>query len=238
LRYALLPYNYTIAYQNSKTGQPLMRPLFFEEPTNTTLFEYSKSYLWGSDFLISPVLESKKTYQEIYFPATGNWFDFYTEEWIQGGTTKSVNLSIENIPTFVREGSFIPMRHGMMNTSEMNSDSIEIHFYYSKNLEESTGVYFNDDGNTSQSYENYSANETHFTFQKRKKTGIISIEKNSIGKIYLKSSFDFYIHQVDKKPKQIKINGKKIKFNYIEKTKILHFKAHSTYSSEEIKIKW
>ena len=238
LRYALLPYNYTIAYQNSKTGQPLMRPLFFEEPTNTTLYEYSKSYLWGSDFLISPVLESKKTYQEIYFPATGNWFDFYTEEWIQGGTTKSVNLSIENIPTFVREGSFIPMRHGMMNTSEMNSDSVEIHFYYSKNLVESSGVYFNDDGNTSQSYENYSANETHFTFQKRKKTGIISIEKNSIGKIYLKSSFDFYMHQVDKKPKHIKINGKKIKFNYIEKTKILHFKAHSTYSSEEIKINW
>jgi hypothetical protein len=125
-----------------------------------------------------------------------------------------------------------------MNTSEMNSDSIEIHFYYSKNLEESTGVYFNDDGNTSQNYENYRANETHFTFQKRKKTGIISIKKNSIGKTYLKSSFDFHIHQVDKKPKQIKINGKKIKFNYIEKTKILHFKAHSTYSSEEIKIKW
>lgn len=238
LRYALLPYNYTLAYQNSKTGQPLMRPLFFEEPTNAALFEYSKSYLWGSDFLISPVLEQGKMQKEIYFPATGNWFDFYTEEWIQGGSTKSVNLSIENIPTFVREGAFIPMRHGLMNTSEMNSDSIEIHFYYSKNLKESTGVYFNDDGNTSQNYENYRANETHFTFQKRKKAGIISIKKNSIGKTYLKSSFDFHIHQVDKKPKQIKINGKKIKFNYIEKTKILHFKAHSTYSSEEIKIKW
>ena len=78
LRYQMLPYNYTLAYQNSTTGIPLMRPLFFEEPNNEKLKTESESYLWGSDFLIKPITKSNVKATEIYFPKSSNWYDFYT----------------------------------------------------------------------------------------------------------------------------------------------------------------
>ncbi|MCF6192958.1 MAG: hypothetical protein L3J46_01340, partial [Kangiellaceae bacterium] len=51
LRYQLLPYNYNLAYQNSTTGMPLMRPIFFEDEANSSLFDIKDSYFWGEAFL-------------------------------------------------------------------------------------------------------------------------------------------------------------------------------------------
>ena len=78
LRYQMLPYNYSIAFENSQSGIPLMRPLFFEEPTNLKLQTISDEYLWGKDFLVKPIIKSGITQTEMYFPKNGNWFDFYT----------------------------------------------------------------------------------------------------------------------------------------------------------------
>jgi oligosaccharide 4-alpha-D-glucosyltransferase len=60
MRYRMLPYNYSLMYDNSHHGKPLMRPLFFEEPDNDELYSYSSTYLWGQDILVSPVLEPGK----------------------------------------------------------------------------------------------------------------------------------------------------------------------------------
>jgi alpha-glucosidase/oligosaccharide 4-alpha-D-glucosyltransferase len=67
LRYAMLPYNYTIAFDNSQTGMPLMRPLLFEEPDGNAQ-ALSSTYLWGPDFLVAPVVEPGATRKEVHFP--------------------------------------------------------------------------------------------------------------------------------------------------------------------------
>jgi oligosaccharide 4-alpha-D-glucosyltransferase len=58
LRYQLMPYNYTLAFDNNQKGLPLMRPLFFEEPENIDLQKVSDSYFWGNDFLIAPITKT------------------------------------------------------------------------------------------------------------------------------------------------------------------------------------
>ena len=66
----------------------MMRPLFFSD-NNPLLNTYCDSYLWGDAFLVSPVMTSQKTSQEVYFPS-GDWYDFYngtiySGRWISNG---------------------------------------------------------------------------------------------------------------------------------------------------------
>ena len=57
-----------------------MRPLLFEEPSKKQLSSLSSTYLWGHDFLITPILKAGVKEKEVYFPATSDWFDFYSGE--------------------------------------------------------------------------------------------------------------------------------------------------------------
>src|SRR5690606_7059537 len=66
LRYRLLPYNYTLAFENSRNGLPLMRPLFFEEPENREIYNVANTYLWGKEFLISPVMDNSVVSKDVY----------------------------------------------------------------------------------------------------------------------------------------------------------------------------
>jgi oligosaccharide 4-alpha-D-glucosyltransferase len=66
LRYQLLPYNYTLAFENNQKGTPLMRPLFFEEPNNTKLLTVCETYLWGNDFLVTPITKAGVTSTSLY----------------------------------------------------------------------------------------------------------------------------------------------------------------------------
>ncbi|MBU2649673.1 MAG: DUF4968 domain-containing protein, partial [Bacteroidetes bacterium] len=93
LRYSLLPYIYTLAFENSTTGMPLMRPLFFEEPGNPELFEVTGTYLWGNEFLVSPVVKPGLKDQKVYFPAGSNWFDYFSGMKFKGGSWDTVPLN-------------------------------------------------------------------------------------------------------------------------------------------------
>ena len=118
LRYQLLPYNYTLAFENNQKGTPLMRPLFFEEPNNSKLLTVCETYLWGNDFLVTPITKAGVTSTSVYFPKNNNWFDFYTDEIQLAGTTSTIAVVEDHIPVFVRGGAFIPMSKTIQNTSK------------------------------------------------------------------------------------------------------------------------
>jgi len=153
LRYKLLPYNYTLAFENNQTGAPLMRPLFFEEPENLESYEVADTYLWGNDFLVSPVMQDSINKKEIYFPGKGNWFDFYSGKKHKGGTRDSISVSQDHIPTYVRGGAFIPMAKPLQTTADYSGDILEVHYYFDKEIEESSSYLYHDDGKTPDSYE-------------------------------------------------------------------------------------
>ncbi len=148
LRYRLLPYNYTLVFENHAYGMPFSRPLFFEEPENTKLLTYSDAYLWGKDMLIAPVLKKGLKEQKVYFPKNNNWFDFYTGEKYEGGKTQLTHLSPDHIPVFVRAGAFIPMTEVVQSTDDYKTDHFQVHYYYDPAMLKSTGYIYNDDGKT------------------------------------------------------------------------------------------
>jgi alpha-glucosidase (family GH31 glycosyl hydrolase) len=154
LRYKLLPYNYTLAFENNQTGAPLMRPLFFEEPENMEIYEVANTYLWGNDFLVSPVMQDSINKKEVYFPGKGNWFDFYSGKKHKGGTRDSISVSQDHIPTYVRGGAFIPMAKPLQTTADYSGEILEVHYYFDEEIKESSSYLYHDDGKSPHSFEN------------------------------------------------------------------------------------
>ncbi|WNM19952.1 TIM-barrel domain-containing protein [Flavobacterium capsici] len=212
LRYQLMPYNYTLAYENSTSGKPLMRPLFFEEPTNERLLTEKESYLWGNDFLIKPITHAGVSSCEVYFPKSSNWYDFYTDKKYDAGTTQTVSVSELAIPTYVRGGSFIPMIKTIQNTTNYNVNQFDLHYYFDASVANSSGQLFNDDGSTPNTIANGSYELMRFTAASNPKNTTIKFS-NEIGKNYAATdkTVNLKIHNCN--PKKVTVNGKKVNFS-------------------------
>jgi alpha-glucosidase (family GH31 glycosyl hydrolase) len=243
MRYRMLPYNYNLMYENHLEGKPLMRPLFFEEADNAQLYNYSKTYLWGNDILVSPVLEAGKTNQDVYFPKKSNWFDIENDEIVKGGQTKSVQLKEGFIPTFVRAGAFIPLTKPIQSTSQYTGDSIELHYYFDKSSPENQRQFYNDNGSDTNTLK--SRKYEFMEFAANYKGSNLKIEfkfgKSMEYKETLKSndkSIDFIVHNISNEPKYVKVDGKKVKAKYNSKNKTLHTTINwKAKSKKQIKIK-
>ena len=153
MRYRLLPYNYTLAFENHRTGMPFMRPLFFEDHDNMELYELAETYFWGDDFLVTPITEAGLEMKEIYFPRHSNWIDFYTDQKYMGGQTHEILLEKDHIPVFVRAGAFIPMVEPVQSTKYYTTKNLEIHYYFDPSVKESKGELYDDDGITPNTFE-------------------------------------------------------------------------------------
>ncbi|HTO35228.1 MAG TPA: TIM-barrel domain-containing protein [Flavobacterium sp.] len=209
LRYQLLPYNYTLAFKNSTTGMPLMRPLFFEEPENKNLQTLSDTYLWGDDFLIKPITQPSVTSTEVYFPKTANWFDFYTDKKYNGGTTQTVVVTETEIPTFVRGGSFVPMIKTIQNTTQYSLENFDLHFYFDETITASEGKIYNDNGTTPDAYQKGEYEILHFGSNLKNKVLTVKLS-SEIGENYTETDKKLVLHLHNLQPKKVFVDGKLI----------------------------
>ena len=222
LRYQLLPYNYTLGYQNSAFGMPLMRPLLFEEPNNEQLLTVADTYLWGSDFLIKPIVHPKITQTEVYFPKTSNWFDFYTHKKFSGGTKARVKVTEDYIPTFVRANTLIPLTDVVQNTSLYDNKALNFIAYLDgKGISERT-LYF-DDGitpNANTQAQKHELLRTHLNADDKKIILTLS-QKETPSAIRKERKGTITIFNVLVKPKKVTQNTINIPFQWEAKTKKL-----------------
>lgn len=106
-RYQLMPYLYSLAFQASQTGLPLVRPLFWLDIQDRNLWELDDAFMLGDSLLVAPVLSPNATTRRIYLPR-GKWFSWWDETEYQGPGTVELKVSLENIPILVRSGSLVP----------------------------------------------------------------------------------------------------------------------------------
>ncbi len=240
LRYQLLPYNYNLVFENNQTGAPLMRPLFFEESNNAKLQTVASTYLWGKDFLVTPIVNANQTEAEVYFPNNSNWFNFYTNEKVEGGQTLSVKTEAHYIPTYVRGGAFIATAKPMQSTVEYNGNTFDLHYYFDASVTESERTLYNDDGETKNAFEKENYEILEFEAETTTKNLELEFEAET-GTNYKTTTknIDVVIHNFPKAPKRIKFNRKKIEFNYNEVLKTLTFQVNWNTSNEvETQIKY
>jgi oligosaccharide 4-alpha-D-glucosyltransferase len=238
LRYQMLPYNYTLAFENNQKGTPLMRPLFFEEPSNTKLSSVCETYLWGNDFLVTPITKADVKTTSVYFPKNNNWFDFHTDATYLAGTTQDILVEEDHIPVFVRGGSFIPMIKTIQNTSKYSLVDFDLHYYFDEKTIQSIGKLYNDNGTTPNAFEkgeyeilNFNGN---YNVDKNLKT-ILLIFNTETGKLYQSSDKNVNLILHNCKAKAIAIDGKTVTFKN-NKTSIEIPVSWIKGTSKEIKI--
>ena len=161
LRYALLPYIYTLAWQNSTTGMPLMRPLFFEDESDPALIDETGAYLWGDAFLVAPVTDPGVAAVDVRLPA-GRWIDFFDGTVYDGDRNVSVPVSLTTIPVLVRAGAFVPMAEVVNNTDDYDNGNLHLHYYADDTVTRSEGVMFEDDGKSRSSLDSGAFELLHF----------------------------------------------------------------------------
>jgi alpha-glucosidase (family GH31 glycosyl hydrolase) len=108
LRYRLLPYNYSLAWQARSTGMPLMRALWLHYPEDPTAAGTGGEYLWGRDLLIAPVTTKGTKARDLYLPH-GQWYDWWTNEQHKGGKSLTRVVDLETMPIYARAGAIIPL---------------------------------------------------------------------------------------------------------------------------------
>ncbi|MDQ7048801.1 MAG: glycoside hydrolase family 31 protein [Enterobacterales bacterium] len=145
LRYQLLPYLYNMAYENTTTGMPLMRPLFFDDESDLSLYERTDSYYWGDSLFVSPITEANKNIQKIDLPK-GIWFDFWNSQRYVGDQTIEITTPLEKLPLLVKAGAFIPMIDPINNTNDYQTNKLILHYYADQSVNTSRYQLFVDDG--------------------------------------------------------------------------------------------
>ncbi|WP_026708241.1 glycoside hydrolase family 31 protein [Flavobacterium frigidarium] len=240
LRYQMIPYNYTIAFENNQKGTPLMRPLLFEEPNDTVIQQVNETYLWGNDFLVTPITHAGTTEKTIYFPKSSNWFDFYSDKKYAAASTENIKVVPEHIPVFVRGGAFIPMADLVQTTRDYTTSKLTLHYYKDNDLKVSTGKMYNDDGKTPEAFEKGNFEILHFTGTNKNSKLTIDL-KSQIGANYESIDRDIVlvIHNSAKKPKKIKQNNKVIDFTWTAASNQLNIPVKWTKeSSQKINIQY
>ena len=147
LRYRLLPYLYTLAWENSTRGMPLMRPLFFADESDPGLIDRSDAYFWGDAFLVRPITDKRAKRVDLALPA-GVWFDFHDGTRFDGNQTVRLKTRADGIPVLVKAGAFVPMVAPVQNTTQYSTAKLELHHWSDASVAQSSGRMYDDDGAT------------------------------------------------------------------------------------------
>ena len=233
LRYKLLPYNYTLSFENHVKGTPLMRPMIFEEPENVALQSVADQYFWGNDFLVAPILQSAVKERTVYFPKSSNWFDFYTGLKYRAGTTAHIATAEDHIPVFVRGGAFIAMAPVVQTTKDYNLKNLDLHYFFDSDAKLSKARVYNDDGVTAEAFEKGRYEILNFNSKVEGDQLLLHVDLDKGNINSTDKKLNIIIHTLDQKPRKLRVDGKKVKSNWDKKQRI--FKFNATCKSDDPK---
>lgn len=143
-RYELIPYIYSLAGRVWKDDYTIIRMLAFDFASDEKAREIDDQYLFGDCLMVCPVTkpmyydvdsrpvnDTSKT-RKVYLPKGENWYDFWTNEYYEGGQTIDAYAPIDRIPVFVKSGSILPMTCFMNYVDEIPDAPIELRVYPGK----------------------------------------------------------------------------------------------------------
>jgi alpha-D-xyloside xylohydrolase len=213
LRYRLLPYIYSEAWQVTKNGSTIMRPMVMDFNGDTSALKQKYQFMFGKALLIVPVTEPGVTQMNVYLPKSAPWYDFYSGASYQGGQTVKADAPLYKIPVFVKAGAILPLGRDVQFASEKKWENLEIRIYEGAN---GTFALYDDEGD-SYNYEKGAYSTINFNWDNAKKTLTIGESKGSFPGMSAERKFNVVLISKDKetggavsKDKIVAYSGKKL----------------------------
>ena len=146
LRYRLLPYLYSTAWQVTSNNDSYLRPLFADFIADRRTWEMPDEFMFGRSILAAPIVEAQYTDEEVqrsfpkadftqsktakkYLPKGALWYDFWTGKQYKGGQDIQLTTTLAQVPMFVRAGSILPLGPEMQYVGEKAWDKLELRIY-------------------------------------------------------------------------------------------------------------
>lgn len=129
LRYRLLPYIYSTSWDVSNNDGTFMRPLVMDYVADKKTHEIGNEYLFGRNILVSPVTKPSVNNWDVYLPEGNVWWDFWTNQRLEGGSTDNKAVTPDILPLYVKAGSIIPFGPDVQYSTEKKWDNLEIRVY-------------------------------------------------------------------------------------------------------------
>ncbi len=218
LRYQLLPYNYSLGYEQAVFGKPLMRPLYYYNFSDPETFKADDEYFWGDNFLVAPVMSQGATARLLYLPE-GKWYNFYDNSLADGKQWITQPADINRMPLFVKAGSFVPLwQPDSVIRSTETYDSKKISLLYYPSAAASTYTWYDDDGYSTRTLER--ADYELITFNGSTNGNLITIDlKTNNEAIYKrKQPRQLLITVPSNSPfKELKVNGQPVDLSKVPK---------------------
>ena len=141
LRYQLLPYLYTMFWQYIEEGIPMLKSIVYYDQEDIQTHYRTDEFIYGNQILVCPILEPNSLGRRMYIPR-GNWYNYWTNEYISGGKETWVDTHYDEIPVFVKEGAMIPKYPVQQYVGELEITELTLDMYFK--LGKETSVVYED----------------------------------------------------------------------------------------------
>jgi alpha-glucosidase len=144
LRYRLMPYLYAGIEEATRTGVPLMRPIFLEYPQAAEFYNDNRDFLLGRDLFVAPVTTEMVDAENIVLPP-GDWYDFWTSAKHTNKEKIQLRPRLDEMPLYVRAGAILPMQPLVQHTDEIPDGPLQLRVFPG---DDCSGSLYQDDGHT------------------------------------------------------------------------------------------
>ncbi len=125
-----MPYIYSLAAKVTMNDFTIYRALVMDFRNDTNVYDIQDQFMFGSEFLVSPVVEQHALSRKVYLPKTeGEWIDFWTGAKVESNQTIEAAAPLGTIPLYVKAGSIVPMGPFIQYAEEKTSGDIELRVY-------------------------------------------------------------------------------------------------------------
>jgi alpha-D-xyloside xylohydrolase len=106
VRERLRPYIETLMANAHATGDPVMRPMFYDFPKQAQSWQVEDQYMFGADILVAPILHAGQNSRKVWLPEGETWVGMDGER-IEGGQWITARAPLESIPFYARAGTSV-----------------------------------------------------------------------------------------------------------------------------------